>query len=585
MTSKKLRIKFLDFFKKKGHAIISSASLIPENDPTVLFTTAGMHPLVPYLIGEKHAQGKRLANIQKCVRTVDIDEVGDAVHHTFFEMLGNWSLGDYHKKEAIEWSFEFLTKELNILVDQLAVSVFKGDENSPLDEESINIWKGLGIPEDRIVKLSKKENWWGPAGQTGPCGPDTEIFYWSDIKNSPPEKFDPDNKAWIEIWNNVFMEYNKTDEGRYEPLKQKNVDTGMGLERILAVLNGFNDDYKTELFINLVNEIEQLSGKNYKQSKEIDRAIRIIADHIKSAVFIMGDDKGISPSNLGQGYVVRRLIRRAVRYGRQLNITEDFWTSKIAKVVIEDYKEIYYELEKNKKFILNNLSEEENKFKKTLEKGLKEFNKIGDKINGADAFNLYQTYGFPIEMTKELAKEEGIKIDEREFQKEFQKHQELSRTASAGKFKSGLAESSEQTKKLHTATHLLLSALRKVLGEHVFQKGSNITSERLRFDFSHSDKLTSEQLEKVEGLVNEAIKKNLPVVCEEMSLKDAKKEEAMGVFESKYSQRVKVYSIKGYSKEICAGPHAERTGELGHFKIIKEQSSSASVRRIKAVLE
>ena len=579
MNAQEIREKYLNFFKSKKHAVIPSASLIPENDPTTLFISAGMHPLVPYLMGEKHPQGNRLVNVQKCIRTGDIDEIGDACHHTFFEMLGNWSLGDYFKKEAIEWSFEFLTKELNIPIERLAFSVFKGNDDASLDEESINIWKSLGISEERIAKLGKKDNWWGPAGQTGPCGPDTEMFYWIDDKEKAPKKFNPKDARWVEIWNDVFMEYNKTRDGKYESLEQKNVDTGMGLERTLAVLNGLDDDYKTELFINLINKIEELSEKKYEESEEITRAMRIISDHIKAVTFIMADDKGIIPSNLDQGYIVRRLIRRAIRYGRILEIKKEFWTKEIAKEVIGDYKDIYPELENNKEFILNNLDEEEQKFKKTLEKGLREFEK------GTDAFILFSTYGFPIEMTQELAKEKGREIDIEKFNEQMKKHQKLSRTASAGKFKSGLADDSEETKKLHTAAHLLLASLRKVLGEHVVQKGSNITAERLRFDFSHSEKLTDEQKQEVEKMVNKAIKNNLEVNCKEMTLDEAKKQGAMGVFESKYGEKVKVYSVADFSKEICAGPHVKNTSELGHFKIIKEQSSSAGVRRIKAILE
>ncbi len=619
MTSQEIRQKFLDFFKSKGHAIIPSASLIPENDPTTLFISAGMHPLVPYLMGEKHPQGKKLASVQKCIRTIDIEEVGDAYHHTFFEMLGNWSLGDYFKKEAIEWSIEFLTEHLNIPIERLAVSVFKGDKDAPLDKESIDIWKSLGILEQRIVQLGKENNWWGPAGQTGPCGPDTEIFYWNDDKNPAPKEFDSGDIRWVEIWNNVFMEYNKTAKGKFEPLKQKNVDTGMGLERTLAVLNGLDDDYLTELFVNQIKRIEELSEKKYEESEEITRAMRIIADHIKAATFIMGDDKGITPSNLDQGYVVRRLIRRAVRYGRQLEIKNDLWTKEVAEVVIKDYKGIYSELERNKEFVLNNLDEEEVKFKEAQnnKRGLKEIEKliketeqemksaIADRImpgkrikainevSGKKAFDIYQRFGIPLEIIQEELAKHLLLVDEKEFKECFQKgskeelkkHQELSRTAAVGKFKSGLADNSEETKKLHTAAHLLLAALRKVLGEQVVQKGSNITAERLRFDFSHSEKMTDEQKQEVEKLVNEVIKKDLPVKCEEMNLDEAKKQGAMGIFESKYGHKVKVYSIGDYSKEICAGPHVERTGQLGHFKIIKEQSSSAGVRRIKAILE
>jgi len=573
MTAQEIRDKYLNFFKSKEHAIIPSASLVPENDPTTLFISAGMHPLVPYLMGEKHPQGNRLVDIQKCIRTIDIDEVGDAYHHTFFEMLGNWSLGDYFKKEAIEWSFEFLIKELKIPIERLAISVFKDDK------ESAKIWQSLGIASEKIVFLGKDDNWWGPAGQTGPCGPDTEMFYWIDDKEPAPKEFNSEDKHWVEIWNDVFMEYNKTTEGKYESLTQKNVDTGMGLERTLAVLNRLDDDYLTELFINQINKIEELSGKKYQASEEITRAMRIIADHIKAVTFIMGDDKGIAPSNLDQGYIVRRLIRRAIRYGRILEIKKELWTKEIAEVVINDYKDIYAELERNKEFILNNLNEEEQKFKKTLERGLREFEK------GTDAFVLFTTYGFPIEMTQELAKEKGREIDIEKFNEQMKKHQELSRTASAGKFKSGLADTSEETRKLHTAAHLLLASLRKVLGDHVIQKGSNITAERLRFDFSHPEKVTDQQKQEVEKMVNKVIKKDLKIDCQEISLDEAKKQGAMGVFESKYGEKVKVYTIADFSREICAGPHAESTGELGHFKIIKEQSSSAGVRRIKAILE
>ena len=586
MISKELRQKYLDFFKAKGHAVIPSASLIPENDPGTLFISAGMHPLVPYLMGQKHPQGNRLVNIQKCIRTTDIDEVGDTTHHTFFEMMGNWSLGNYFKKEAIEMSLEFLTssKWLGLDKRRIAVSVFKGDPsiNSgqvSLDQEAVDVWKGIGISESRIAKLGKKDNWWETGGQTGPCGPDTEMFYWVDDKNPAPEKFDPQDERWVEIWNDVFMEYNKTANGKYEPLKQKNVDTGMGLERTLAVINSLDDDYKTELFINIIKKIEELSGKKYEESEEITKYMRVIADHIKAATFIMSDDKGIAPSNLDQGYVVRRLIRRAIRYGRQLEIKDDLWTKQVAQVVISDYKDIYSELERNKEFILNQLDKEEEKFKKTLVKGLREFDK------GTDAFILFSTYGFPIEMTQELAKEKGIEIDVEKFNQQMKQHQELSKTASEGKFKSGLADTGEETVKLHTAAHLLLASLRKILGDHVVQRGSNITAERLRFDFSHSEKMTDQQKQEVEDLVNNIIKKDLIVICDEMTLDEAKKQGAMGVFESKYGEKVKVYTVGDFSKEICAGPHVERTSQLGHFKIIKEESSSSGVRRIKAILE
>ncbi|MFC1751590.1 alanine--tRNA ligase [Patescibacteria group bacterium] len=604
MTSNELREKYLNFFKEKGHAVIPSASLIPDNDPTTLFISAGMHPLVPYLLGEKHPEGNRLADVQKCIRTIDIEEVGDYCHHTFFEMLGNWSLGDYFKKEAIEWSWEFLTdkKWLGLEPEKLAFSVFKGDKDAPFDEEAYELWKKIGIPETRIAKLGKEDNWWGPAGKTGPCGPDTEMFYWVDDKSPAPEKFDPENKKWVEVWNNVFMQYNKTVDGKYEKLKQENVDTGMGLERTLAVVNGLDDDYATELFKNSINKIEELSKLEYGNKSDSDyikegehcwidarKQIRIIADHIKAAVFIMGDDLGIAPSNLDQGYIVRRLVRRAVRSGKKIGIEKTSWTTDVATVIISDFGGTYPELENNSQFIIHNLENEEKKFKQTLERGEKELLKFkGSEVTGSDVFNWYQTYGYPIEMTEEAVQEKGLTFSDgykKEFEKELQKHQELSRTATEGKFKSGLADNSEQTTKYHTATHLLLASLRKVLGNHVSQKGSNITPERIRFDFSHGEKMTDEEKQQVEELVNDAIKKDIPVVCEEMTLDEAKEKNITGVFEHKYGEKVKTYSIGSVSREICGGPHVERTGVLGDFKIKKESSSSAGVRRIKAVLE
>ncbi len=595
MTSKELRQKYLDFFKAKDHAVISSASLIPENDPTVLFTTAGMQPLVPYLLGEKHPEGNRLVNMQKCVRTGDIDEVGDTVHHTYFEMMGNWSLGDYFKEDSIKWSLEFLTSSewLNLDINRLAVSVFVGDDDAPFDEESYNIWKDLGIPEKRIAKLPKENNWWESPGATGPCGPDTEIFYWTGDPNKVPENFNDDNDLWKEIWNNVFMEYNKTTEGKFEPLKQKNVDTGLGLARVLSIINDLGDNYKTDLFSSLINKVEELSGKKYEESEEITKAMRIITDHIKAATFIIGDDKGIAPSNTDQGYVVRRLIRRAIRYGRQLGITQETWITELAQIVINEQGFICNSIERNKEFIITELNQEESKFNQTLEKGMKEFDKLSQDITGVQAFNLYQSYGFPLEMTKELAEEKGIKVDSEGFEIELKKHQDLSRTAAAGKFKGGLADNDEETTKLHTAAHLLLAALRKVLGDHVVQRGSNITPERLRLDFSHSDKLTPEQITEVEELVNQAITHDFKVAYEEISVDEAKKRGAMGVFDSKYGEKVKVYTVchlgtdfnEAFSQEICGGPHVDNTGILGHFKITKEESSSAGVRRIKAILE
>jgi len=585
MTANELRQKYLDFFKGKGHAIISSASLIPENDPTVLFTTAGMHPLVPYLMGEKHPAGTRLADAQKCIRTDDIDEVGDATHHTFFEMMGNWSLGDYFKQDSIRYSWEFLTSPqwLGLDPNRLAVSVFIGDDDAPFDQESYDLWLSLGMPADKIAKLPKKNNWWGPAGQTGPCGPDTEIFYWSGKPDEVPSSFNDDNDLWVEIWNNVFMQYNKQADGTFIPLAQKNVDTGLGLERVTAVLNNC-DNYQTDLFINIVNKVEELSGKKYAEGGEVLRAIRIVADHIKAAVFIIGDEKGVSPSNTGQGYIVRRLLRRAIRYGRNLGINQNLWTKEVARVVISDYQKTYPELIRNQAFIEDNFDKEEEKFNNTLENGLKEFNKISGDIDGVTAFNLYQSYGFPVEITEELAKEKGAKVDLAGFNVELTKHQELSRTASAGKFKGGLADNSEETTKLHTAAHLLLAALRQVLGDSVYQKGSNITAERLRYDFSYPEKMTPEQIAETEKLVNEAIARKIPVSCEEISLEEAKNTGAMGVFDSKYGEKVKVYTAGDFSREICGGPHVNNTEELGHFTIVKEESSSSGVRRIKATL-
>ena len=580
LTSDQIRERYLAFFKKHGHAVIPSASLIPENDPSVLFTTAGMHPLVPYLLGEKHPQGNRLTDVQKCVRTGDIDEVGDYSHHTFFEMLGNWSLGDYFKKEAIEWSYEFLTspKYLGLDKNLFAVSVFAGDDDASFDKEAFEIWKNLGISEKRIAKLPKKNNWWGPAGETGPCGPDTEMFYWVGDPKKVPTSFNDDNVLWLEIWNDVFMQYNKNANGKFEPLSQKNVDTGMGLERVLAVVNGFDDNYKTELFWPIIQKIEKISGRKYEG--EAIKAMRIIADHIKASVFILGDEKGIVPSNSGQGYVLRRLVRRAVRYGKQLGMKT--FTKEIAESVIEIYKNVYPEILKNQNFVLNHLSAEEEKFEKTLEHGLKEFEK------GASPFVLFTSYGFPIEMTRELTKEKGQEIDEQKFNEELKKHQELSRTASGGMFKGGLADAGEETKRLHTATHLLNAALRQVLGTHVAQKGSNITPERLRFDFSHPEKMTDEQKQKVEALVNGWIAEKLPVGFKETPKAEAEKI-ALHNFNEKYGDVVKVYSIgtEGHyiSREFCGGPHVSNTADLhGTFKIQKEEAVSAGVRRIKAVL-
>lgn len=591
MDSHQLRNLYLQFFKGKGHTIISSASLIPENDPTVLFTTAGMHPLVPYLLGEKHPAGCRLTNVQKCVRTGDIDEVGDATHCTFFEMLGNWSLGDYFKKEAITWSFEFLTgsEYLNIPIERLAVSVFAGDEDSPRDEESAEIWKGCGIPANRVFYLPKKNNWWGPAGQTGPCGPDTEMFIDTGKAPCGPDCSPAcDCGKYIEIWNDVFMQYNKTESGAYQPLRQKNVDTGMGLERTVCVLNGVKSVYETDLFQDALSLIAQLSGKNYGDSEETTRAFRIIADHVRTATFIIGDARGVTPSNVDQGYVLRRLLRRAVRLGRQIELKGGA-LAKIAQCYIDKYKEVYPELSKNSRLIIDEINKEENRFLNTLSQGLKEFEKVaaaidGIVIDGKTAFRLYDTFGFPIEITVEIAKERGLSVDVAGFESAFAEHQQKSQAGSEQRFKGGLADTSEQTARLHTATHLLHAALRRVLGESVEQRGSNITSERLRFDFNFDRPMTAEEIAQVEDIVNEAIKADYEITCGEMTVLEAKESGAIGIFTSKYGEKVKVYSAGAFSKEICGGPHAKRTGELGQFKISKEQSSSAGVRRIKAAL-
>ena len=598
MTSRELRQKYLDFFKSKGHTIIPSASLIPENDPSVLFTTAGMHPLVPYLLGEKHPAGNKLTDIQKCVRTGDIDEVGDANHHTFFEMMGNWSLGDYFKKESIQMSWEFLTSPewLGLDKNRIAVSVFAGDSDSPFDDEAYAIWRDLGISEKRIAKLPKENNWWGM--ERGPCGPDTEIFYWAGPSTNStssrqassgqaPEEFNDTDNRWVEIWNNVFLQYDKKADGTLDILKQKNVDTGMGLERTLAVLNGFDDNYKTDLFVNTIDKIEKFSGKKYGDSKEITRMMRIIADHVKATTFIMGDDRGIAPSNVGQGYVVRRLIRRAIRYGKQLGIAEEFWIKEVAKIVIHDYHNTYPELQKNIEFIFEELKKEEDKFKKTLEVGLKEFEKL-KSITGVGAFNLYQTYGFPLELSIEELQNRGIAVDDKvskEFAEELTRHQDKSRTASSGMFKGGLADDSFETTKYHTAAHLMLAAIRNILGKDIVQKGANITAERLRFDFNYPEKLTPEQTKQIEDLVNTKIQENIPVEMSEIPKEEALKIAKTSFNPAKYDDIVKVYRIADFSIELCGGPHVQNTGKLGHFKITKEESSSAGVRRIKAILE
>lgn len=588
MSRQELIRKYIDFFKKKNHKLIPSASLVPANDPTVLFTTAGMHPLVPYLQGQSHPLGKRLVSVQKCVRTGDIDEVGDTTHHTFFEMLGNWSLGDYWKREAIEFSFEFLTKVLNIPLTKLAVTCFAGDKNAPKDTESAEIWLKLGIPKERIAFLPKENNWWGPAGQTGPCGPDTEMFYWSSDKPAP-KKFDTEDKNWVEIWNDVFMEYEKTADGKYMKARQQNVDTGMGVERTLALLNKTDDNYATPIFVPLIEEIELLSGKKY--DKKNTKAMRIIADHIRAATFMIGDERKLQPSNVEQGYIIRRLIRRAIRYALALGI-EDNFTAKLARKVLIPYPE-YQELHANKKFIEEQLTSEEQKFRQTLEKGLKKFNELARDtvITGKEAFLLFQSYGFPIEMTQELAAEKSLTVDLDSYNEEFKKHQDLSRTQSAGVFKSGLADNSEAARRLHTATHLLNEALRRVFGSDVKQRGSNITPERLRFDFNFPRKLTDDELKKIEALVNEKIKASLKITRIEIPLKEALSSGAQAEFGDKYPELVSVYTMEDksekrgwFSREICTGPHVENTKDVGTFKIIKEESAAAGIRRIKAIV-
>jgi len=649
VSSNDLRALFLKFFQDKGHALIPSASVIPENDPTVLFTTAGMHPLVPYLLGQKHPLGTRLTDVQKCIRTGDIDEVGDNSHLTFFEMLGNWSLGDYFKQEMIPWSWEFLTSPnyLGLDKDKLAFTVFEGDEDCPRDEEGAALWRSCGVKDDHLFYLPKKHNWWGPAGVTGPCGPDTEMFVIAKTPCGPNCSPACDCGAYLEIWNDVFMQYGKQKDGTFKPLDQKNVDTGMGLERVICVLNGKKSVYETDAFQGILAKIGELAGKQYTPDDENTKAFRIVADHMRTSTFILGDERGIGPSNTDQGYILRRLIRRAVRYGMSLGMAEGF-TCEIAKVIIDQYKAIYPELDRNSAFVLEQLKQEEARFAKTLKTGEKEFDKVwnnlvntramlegilaaedkaeavnalvaakklhptpemtpiieaaktGDSaavaaavntrmetlsvLDGRSAFKLFDTYGFTIEMTEELAAEKGLTVNKEDFAKRFNEHQEKSRQDQAGKNKGGLQDHAVETTRLHTATHLLQAALRKVLGNDVYQKGSNINAERLRFDFSFGRKMTKEELDGVERLVNEAIKADVPVVMEEMTVPEAIEKGAMHVFESKYGERVRTYRMGGYSFEICGGPHAEHTGELGEFHIQKEEASSAGVRRIKATI-
>jgi alanyl-tRNA synthetase len=593
MKANELRAKFIDYFVSHDHVQISGASLIPENDPTVLFTTAGMHPLVPYILGQEHPSGNRLVDYQKCIRTGDIDVVGDPHHLTFFEMLGNWSLGDYFKEGAIKYSYEFLTKYLNIDPAKLSVTVFAGDKDVPRDDESASIWRQLGIPDERIYFLGREDNWWGPAGETGPCGPDTEMF----IDTGCPPCSDECRPGcgcgkYFEIWNDVFMEYRKTKEGTFVPLERKCVDTGMGIERTVAVLQGKKSVYETEVFTPILDAIGKVANAKYSDDEQTDISFRIISDHLRTSVFILGDQRGVKPSNVGQGYILRRLIRRAVRHARKIGIEGQFLSS-IAPIVIEMYAESYPELVENREFVITELALEEKKFSVTLQKGEHEFEKMlpnlmkgkSRVINGRVAFKLYDTYGFPIELTSELAKEHGFSVDLEGFEAAYKKHQELSRAGSDQQFKGGLADHDELTTALHSATHLLHQALRMVLGNHVDQKGSNITPQRLRFDFTHDQAMTQQEIKRVEDIVNGVIQRDLPVSFKAMTIEQAKEAGAIALFEGKYGEQVKVYSIGDFSKEVCGGPHVERTGTMGHFKIQKEQSSSAGVRRIRAVLE
>lgn len=591
LSYEELRSAYLNFFKSHGHKEIQNASLIPENDPTVLFTTAGMHPLVPYLLGEKHPEGHRLTDVQRCIRTCDIDEVGDRSHLTFFEMLGNWSLGDYFKNESIHMSYELLTKVLGFEPQQLAVTCFSGDNDAPKDEEAANAWKDCGLKDDQIFFYGKGDNWWGPAGLTGPCGPDTEIFVNDLSKPACGPDCGPACHCgkYMEIWNNVFMQYFKKADGTFEPLKQKNVDTGMGLERVLCVLNNVADVYMTELFVDVIAKLEQISGKTYQGNEKL---FRRIVDHVRAATFILGDVRGVKPSNTEQGYVLRRIIRSAIRSLKQLGVEENVFAT-LADMFIQKHKNHYPELEQNRADILQALEKEETLFKRTLQSGLKEMEKVmaklGDnkQIDGQTAFHLYDTFGFPLEFTQEVAAENGITVDENGFKKCFEEHQAKSRAGAEQKFKGGLADHSEKTTAYHTATHILQAVLRKDIDSSISQRGSNLTAERMRFDFSFGRKLTAEELKKVEDDVNAIIAQNLPVKMEEMTLDEAQKAGAIGLFTNKYdAEKVKVYTVgDNVSKEICGGPHVENTSKMGHFRILKEEASSAGVRRIKAVLE
>ena len=578
-----LKDLYINFFVSKGHKQIPSSPVVPENDPSVLFNTAGMQPLIPYLLGQPHPYGTRLCDYQKCVRTNDLEEVGDTTHHTFFEMLGNWSLGDYFKDESISWSFEFLTKVLNIPIERLAVTVFAGDDTIPFDEVSHDKWLSLGIKEERIAR-TVSDNFW-IAGESGPCGSDTEIFYFRS-NDEIPDVFDPEDDRWVEIWNNVFMQYFKSKDGIVTDLPHKNVDTGMGVERTTAILEGVNDNYLSSVWKDIIDLISELSNLPYEGN---EKSMRIIADHIRTAVFISADPSGIKPSNTDQGYILRRLIRRAIRHAKQLGIDiNSNWEEKIARLILEKYKPYYKELVDNENVVYEVLKNEKIKFNRTLEKGLKEFEKVtkdSKTIDGITAFHLFDTYGFPIELTIELAQEQGITVDKQGYLDKFKEHQELSRTASAGKFKGGLAGNSEIETKYHTATHLLNAALKEVVNKDVHQKGSNITPERMRFDFSCDHKLTDEEKSKTEELVNKWIKECLDVTVREMTKEEAINSGAECMFIEKYPDIVTVYSIGDVSHELCGGPHVKNTSELGHFKIIKEEASSAGVRRIKAILE
>ena len=583
-----LKNKYINYFVSKGHTKMESASVVPENDPSSLFVTAGMQPLVPYLLGAPHPLGKRITDYQKCFRLTDIESVGDKTHHTFFEMLGNWSLGDYFKKEAVAWSYEFLTQVLSIPPERLAVTVFEGNDVVPRDEETAQLWQQVGIPADRIAYLPAEDNWWPSIEQHGPCGSDTEIFYWSDNSEPAPQKYDPSDKRWVEIWNNVFMQYNHIESGEFAELAQKNVDTGMGVERTTAALEGVDDNYLTELWQPIIAKICALSGKEYAGN---ERPMRIVADHIRAVVMIAADDANILPSNKDQGYILRMLIRRMLRYAKMLemDITGDF-DLQIAALVSDMFGAYYPEVKDNFAQVEKVLSSEKEKFAKTIERGLKEtmryLNEIeaGGKLAGEKAFRLFDTFGFPIEMTVELAGEKGISVDVEQFHKCFAEHQAKSRKGSEHKFKGGLADSGVETARLHTATHLLQGALRTLLGDGIQQKGSNITAERLRFDFSFERKVTREELDQVEAIVNQAIADKVDVIKTDMPYDQAVQSGALGFFKDKYNDVVSVYEIPGYSKEICGGPHAGNTGELGHFKIVKEEACSSGVRRIKAVL-